>query len=296
MRSTNKKGLGAVMSISMHLPREAIDVVWRFFDAVIEDDSIALTSLLVPNSDAALMRELFGMPALIAASGMLRGPCVIRIGRLLALEGCIWLEGGQMSSESGETLGYVSFRVEPFGDRWRISEILPWRLEAVHYITERPDPMSDDSVAIMLLSVGLSISPSAQLDAVEQRLVETMRNENYPVTVITRAVRMWRDFRDVSDVEAYSDGAWAAAIQRATTLLCLLDEPIEHFALAHQVEVGEARKAYNELINTLGITYFDERYSPIPDPNELIRHAKRMGAMEDVELMEHGMLPEEPEE
>lgn len=296
MRSLHKKDCDADMSVSMHLPREAIDVVWRFFDAVIEDDTLALASLLVPNSDAALMRELFGTPALIAASGMLRGPCIIRIGRLLSLEGCIWLEGEQVSSESGETVGYVVFRVEPFGDRWRISEILPWRLEAVHYIAERPDPMTDNSVAIMLLSVGLSISPSAHLDAVEQRLVETMRNDHYPVTVITRAVRMWRDFKNVSDVGTHSEGAWAAAIQRATTLLCLLDEPIEQFALAYGVEVGEARRAYNELINTLSITYFDERYSPIPDPNELIRHAKRMGAMEDVELMEHEMLPEEPED
>ncbi|MCS7254417.1 MAG: hypothetical protein RMK18_08200 [Armatimonadota bacterium] len=283
------------MSVSMHLPRDAIDVVWRFFDAVIEDDRVALASLFIPDSDAALMQELFGTPALIAASGMLRGPCIIRIERLLALEGCIWLEGKQLSAESEETLGHVVFRVEPFGERWRISEILPWRLEAVHYLTERPDPRTDDSVAIMLLSVGLSISPSAQLDSVEQMLVETMRNDYYPVTVITRAVRMWRDFKKAGAIEVLPDGAWAAAIHRAATLLCLLDAPIERFALTYQVEVSEARRAYNEVINTLRITYFDERYSPIPDPNELVRHAKRMGAMEDVEITEHEMLPEEPE-
>lgn len=277
----------------MQLPRDAIDVIWRFFDAVIEEDRLALASTFVPNSDAALMHELFGTPALIAASGMLRGPCVIRIRRLLTLEDCIWLEGEQVSPEGDEVLGYVVFRVEPFGERWRISEILPWRLEAVHYISERPDPRSDDSVAIMLLSVGLSISPSAQLDEVEQRFVETMRNDNYPVTVITGAVRMWRDFREAGDTGMYSEGAWATAIQRAITLLCLLDEPIEQIALAYQADVGEAKRAYNEVVGSLGITYFDKRYSPIPDPNELIRHAKRMGTMEDVELTEHEMLPEE---
>ncbi|MFA4044402.1 MAG: hypothetical protein HZRFUVUK_001188 [Candidatus Fervidibacterota bacterium] len=282
------------MSLSIPIPKEAIEVVWRFFDAVLEDDRIALAGLLMPNSDAALMYELFGIPALIAASGMLRGPCVMRIRRLLALEGCFWLEGEQVSTEGEEVIGHVVFKVEQFGG-WRVSEILPWHLEAVHYLAERPEPASDDSVAIMLLSVGLSLSPSAKLDGVEQRLVETMRSDRYPVTAITRAVRMWRDFKDVGEVETHSESAWAAAVQRAITLLCLLDEPIEQFALAYQGEVEEAKRAYNTLIRTLGITFFDARYSPIPDPNELIRHAQKLGAMQDVELREHEALPEEPE-
>lgn len=282
------------METIMPIPKDAIDVVWRFFDALVGEDNLALVGLLTPNSDAALMHELFGATALVAASAMLRGPCVIRMRRALVLNGGVWLEGEQVRQETNEVVGYVVFHVERFNNQWRISEILPWHLEAVHYLTERPDPRTDDSVAIILLSVGLTISERAQLDYVEQRLVQTMHDEHYPVNVITRAVRLWRDFRERGDATAYSDATWAAAVHRAMSLLCLLEEPAEQFALMYQTVPDDVANAYNALIRALEITYFDHRYSPIPDPNELLKQAKRAGTLDNVELMEPERLPEEP--
>lgn len=280
----------------MSVPKEAIDVVWAFFDALSEEDKPSLTAVLEPQSDAALLYELFAEPALYAASAALRGPCIVRLTRALVLGDSVWLEGEQVTSDTRETIGYVVFRVRQHNGGWKISEILPWHLEAVHYLSERPDPQSDLSVGIFLTSYGLQISPTANLDDVEQVLIGTMQQEYYPLTSIVRAVKIWRDFREVGELAAHDRSVWAAAVHRAIDKMALIEEPLEQVALLYNVPTISLADAYNRIIRHLNITYFDQRYSPIPDPGELLRQAKEAGmeiSEEEVPPKVNQPLPEE---
>ena len=83
----------------MSVPKEAVDTVWAFFDALMEDDKDALVATLDPDSDAALFYELFGEAALYAASAALRGPCVVRLTRALVLGDDVWLEGEESAPQ-----------------------------------------------------------------------------------------------------------------------------------------------------------------------------------------------------
>jgi hypothetical protein len=269
--------LAAEGARTMSVPKEAVDTVWAFFDALMEDNEDALLATLDPDSDAALLYELFGEAALYAASAALRGPCVVRLTRALVLGDDVWLEGEQVTQDTREPIGHVVFRMRPFDGGWRIAEIAPWHLEAVHYLSDRPDPQSDVAVGIYLTSYGLQISPTAQLDGVEQILVGTMQQEYYPLPSIAKAVRMWRDFRKSGELAAHTEAAWAAAVHRAIDRMALVEEPLEQIALLYRVPLEGVADAYNRLVRHLGLTFFDARYSPIPDPGELLRQAKAAG-------------------
>ncbi len=280
----------------MSVPKEAVDVVWEFFDALMEENEAALSSVLEPQSDAALLYELFGEPALYAASAALRGPCVIRLTRALVLGDSVWLEGEQVTQDTREPIGYVVFKVRQHNGGWKISEISPWHLEAVHYISDRPDPQSDLSVGVYLTSYGLQISPKANLDGVEQVLIGTMQQEYYPLTSIARAVRLWRDFRKEGELAAHDQAVWAAAVHRIIDKMALIDEPLEQIALLYNVPTSSLADAYNRITRHLNITYFDHRYSPIPDPGELLRQAKAAGMEigdEEIPPSANQPLPEE---
>lgn len=261
----------------MSIPKEAVDVIWSFFDALMEGNKEAITSVLEPQSDVALLYELFGEAALYAASGALRGPCIVRLTRALDLGESIWLEGEQVTQDTREPIGYVVFRVKQIEGSWKISEISPWHLEAIHHISDRPDPRDDLSLVIFLSSQGLQISPTAELDHVEQILTGTMQQEFYPLTSIARSIRLWRDFRKEGELAAHDQSVWAAAVHRIIDKMALIDEPLEQVALLYNVPKTSVADAYNRIIRHLNITYFDPRYSPIPDPSELLRQAKAAG-------------------
>lgn len=278
----------------MSVPKEAVDTVWAFFDALMEDDESALTNTLEPDSDAALLYELFGETALYVASAALRGPCVVRLTRALVLGDSLWLEGEQVAQDTRETIGHVVFRVRRQNGDWKIAEILPWHLEAVHYLSDRPDPQSDVSVGMFLTSYGLQVSAEAQLDGVEQLLIGTMQQEYYPLSSIVRAVRLWRDFRKAGELAAHTETAWAAAVHRTMDKMALIDEPLEQIALLYNTPLEGAADAYNRMVRQLNITYFDARYSPIPDPGELLRQAQAAGlTAEEVPPIYNQPLPEE---
>ncbi len=279
----------------MSVPKEAVDVVWAFFDALMEEDEESLTSVLEPQSDAAILYELFGEAALYAASATLRGPCIIRLTRALVLGDSVWLEGEQVTQDTRQIIGYVVFKVQRHNGHWKIAEISPWNLEAVHYLSDRPDPQSDLSVGIFMTSYGLQISPNTNLDIVEQVLIGTMQQEYYPLTSIARAVRLWRDFRKEGELAAHDQTVWAAAVHRVMDKMALIDEPIEQIALLYNVPNASLADAYNRIIRHLNITYFDPRYSPIPDPNELLRYAKEAGMEIEEQLppIANQPLPEE---
>ncbi len=280
----------------MSVPKEAVDVVWSFFDALMEEDPVALQAVLEPQSDAALLYELFGEAALYAASAALRGPCVVRLTRALVLGDSVWLEGEQVTQDTREPIGYVVFRVRQRNGQWKVAEVSPWHLEAVHYLSDRPDPQSDLSVGVFMTSYGLQVAPTAQLDSVEQVLVGTLQQEYYPLTSIARAVRMWRDFREEGLLTAYEPPVWAAAVHRAMDKMALVEEPLEQIALLYNVAPQDLADAYNRLVHQLGITYFDARYSPIPDPGELLRQAKAAGmdiSEENIPPIVNQPLPEE---
>jgi len=97
----------------MSVPKEAVDTVWAFFDALMEDNEAALLATLDPDSDAALLYELFGEAALYAASAALRGPCVVRLTRALVLGDNVWLEGEQVTQDTREPIGHVVFGCAP---------------------------------------------------------------------------------------------------------------------------------------------------------------------------------------
>ncbi|GBC98833.1 hypothetical protein HRbin17_01349 [bacterium HR17] len=280
----------------MSVPKEAVETVWAFFDALMEENDAALTATLAPESDAALLYELFGEAALYAASAALRGPCVVRLTRALVLGDDLWLEGEQVTQDTRETIGHVVFRVRSVNGGWRISEILPWHLEAVHYPSDRPDPQSDIAVGVFLTSYGLQVAPTAQLDGVEQVLIGTMQQEYYPLSSIARAVRMWRDFRKNGELAAHTEAAWAAAVHRAMDRMVLVEEPLEQIALLYGVPLEGVADAYNRLVHHLGLTFFDARYSPMPDPSELLRQAKAAGMEVDesaIPPIANQPLPEE---
>jgi hypothetical protein len=281
---------------SMSVPKEAVDVVWAFFDALMEENEEALTAVLEPQSDAALLYELFGEAALYAASAALRGPCVVRLTRALVLGDSVWLEGEQVTQDTRETIGYVVFKVRQHNGDWKIAEISPWHLEAVHYLSDRPDPQSDLSVGVFLTSYGLQISPTANLDGVEQILVGTMQQEYYPLTSIAKAVKIWRDFRKEGELAAHDQFVWAAAVHRIIDKMSLVEEPLEQIALLYNVPTSSVADAYNRIVRNLSITYFDQRYSPIPDPGELLRQAKAAGmeiSEEEIPPTVNQPLPEE---
>ncbi|MCS7264018.1 MAG: hypothetical protein NZ805_04210 [Armatimonadetes bacterium] len=279
----------------MSVPKEAVDTVWAFFDALMDENEVALTAVLEPQSDAALLYELFGEAALYAASAALRGPCIVRLTRALVLGDSVWLEGEQVTQDTRETIGYVVFRVHQQDGEWKIAEISPWHLEAIHYLSDRPDPQSDLSVGVFMTSYGLQISPSASLDGVEQVLIGTMQQEYYPLTSIVRAVRLWRDFRKEGELALHDQPVWAAAIHRAIDKMALIDEPLEQIALLYNVPTASLADAYNRIIRRLSVTYFDQRYSPVPDPSELLRQAKEAGIEieEQVPSVANQPLPEE---
>ncbi len=280
----------------MSVPKEAVDVVWSFYDALMEENAAALQTVLEPDSDAAILYELFGEAALYAASAALRGPCVVRLTRALVLGDSVWLEGEQVTQDTREPIGYVVFRVRQRNGEWKIAEISPWHLEAVHYISDRPDPQSDLSVGVFMTSYGLQPSPSAELDMVEQLLIGTMQQEYYPLTSIARAVRLWRDFRKEGPLARHDDAVWAAAVHRVMDKMALIDEPLEQIALLYNVPSQGLADAYNLIVHELGITYFDHRYSPVPDPGELLRQAKASGmeiSDEEIPSIANQPLPEE---
>ncbi len=273
----------------MSVPKEAVDTVWAFFDALMEDDASAITFTLEPDGDVALLYELFGEAALYVASAALRGPCVVRLTRALVLGDSLWLEGEQVTQDTRKTIGHVVFRVRQHNGDWKIAEIMPWHLEAVHYLSDRPDPQSDIAVGMFLTSYGL------QVDGVEQLLVGTMQQEYYPLSSIVRAVRLWRDFRKVGELAAHAETAWAAAVHRTMDKMALIDEPLEQIALLYNIPLEGVADAYNRMVRQLSITYFDSRYSPIPDPGELLRQAQAAGlaAQEEIPTMHNQPLPEE---
>ncbi len=280
----------------MSVPKEAVETVWAFFDALMEENEAAITAVLEPQSDAALLYELFGEAALYAASAALRGPCVVRLTRALVLGDSVWLEGEQVTQDTREPIGYVVFRLRQHNGGWKIAEIAPWHLEAVHYLSDRPDPQSDVAVGVFMTSYGLQISPHTQLDTVEQMLIGTMQQEYYPLTSIVRAIRLWRDFRRESELAAHDQAVWAAAVHRTIDKMALIDEPLEQISLLYNVPVSSLADAYNRIVRRLGITYFDARYSPIPDPGELLRQAKAAGmdiSEGDIPPVVNQPLPEE---
>lgn len=277
------------------VPREAVEMIWAFFDALMGEDPLSLLATLEPESDAALLYELFGEAALLVASGALRGPCIVRLTRALVLGDSLWLEGEQVTQETREPIGFIVFRVRQQKGEWKIAEILPWHLEAIHYLSDRPDPKSDVAVGVFLTSYGLQLSPKAQLDKVEKLLIGTMQQEYYPLTTIARAIRLWRHFRDQGDTSGHSDTEWAAAVHRAMDRMALVEEPLEQVALLYRVETPQLANAYNVLLRHLRLTYFDPRYSPIPNPSELARQARAEGVTVSEELLSlHDQpLPEE---
>ncbi len=279
----------------MSVPKEAVDVVWAFFDALMEEREEAITALLEPQSDAALLYELFGEAALYAASASLRGPCIVRLTRALVLGDSVWLEGEQVTQDTREPIGHVVFRLRQHNGEWKIAEISPWHLEAVHYLSDRPDPQSDLSVGVFMTSYGLQILPTANLDDVEQVLIGTMQQEYYPLTSIARAVRLWRDFRKEGELAIHDQVVWAAAVHRIMDKMALIEEPLEQVALLYNVPTVSLADAYNRIVRHLNITYFDQRYSPIPDPGELLRQAKEAGIEIDEPLppIANQPLPEE---
>lgn len=279
----------------MSVPKEAVETVWAFFDALMEEDETALTKTLEPQGDAALIYELFGEAALHAASAAIRGPCIVRLTRALILGDNFWLEGEQVTQDTREILGHVVFKIRQHDGIWKIAEVLPWHLEAVHYISDRPDPQSDAAVGVFLTSYGLQVSPKAQLDSIEQLLVGTLQQEYYPLTTIARSIRLWRDFRESGALAAHNEATWAAGVHRAMDKMALIDEPLEQFALLYSVLIEGVADAYNTLVKHLNITYFDSRYSPIPDPGELLRQARAAGIVEGEEVpsLHNQPLPQE---
>jgi hypothetical protein len=66
--------------------------------------------------------------------------------------------------------------------------------------------------------------------------------------------------------------------------------------LLYNVPTSSVADAYNRIVRNLSITYFDQRYSPIPDPGELLRQAKAAGmeiSEEEIPPTVNQPLPEE---
>lgn len=251
-----------------------IEAIWKAvqeFIRALQRHDPTVRRWIAPGSDAALLLDLYGEEALLLlAKDYLekerfiltrshppreaRGP--VRLVEIAWMEA----EGRPPSAEDRVTLG-----LRRVGRRWLVEDIFPSASDQLltvgraRELCAAPEPASP-AVLFLAGALALPLEGCGALDDVETLLVSGMGNEPFSPREVVRAVRLWRDFRQLGRPGSAKAAPYAAAVHYALSLLGRRGDTQARIAAAYAVSVASLRARFVEIRDRLGLTRGDPRY------------------------------------
>lgn len=104
---------------------------------------------------------------------------------------------------------------------------------------------------------------SSALDAVEETLIEKMRELEQPLPQIGKGIQMWLEYRITlgrKPLQVQKPELWAAALTYAVAKINLTEISPQEIAAAYGISERGLREKYRELVSTLDLMPADYRY------------------------------------
>lgn len=264
---------------------EVWPVVEQLIEATLEEDNSRIFSLLLPNSQAADIAELFGFPAFDILLKTVLGRERLGLSRAIEADNgrSLFIEFAwpdpEAQNNSYTAADVVSVRLEPQTATWKIAEVNPANadlpltaarargiLTTSKLLTEEDKVPAEPWVLPLAFFAGVLQIPlleTAMLDEVESYFLPGLQHRTYGVLSLVRARRMWRDFKAASPTNSAKPLAWAAAIEfmmNEQDMRNLSQAAVSKF---YKVNLGALVPCVRQIKQTLNIRGLDERYTDL---------------------------------
>lgn len=282
---------------------ETAPVARRFVRALKEQDQVAISPLLVPDSEADWAFRIFGLGPLVFLS-YLHLECdqfvLSRFGRRSDQQVAVELAWVTGEDEEGRATydprRVCTLTMRRHAGEWRVAHLNPTSMDAPVSVPQAQDllrqvvaegrggnpiwfPLGVLTGAFQLKRLGRE-----RLDEVEAILVEGMGISSFGVPEVVRAVRLWREFKQKAGPTYRRPEAYAAGVEYVMVLFGFYGDSQVEISERYGVSPASISAKWREMEDVLGLTQFDPRYSLYPDP----------GARLEARLKEMGKEPPPP--
>jgi hypothetical protein len=264
---------------------EAIWTAIQEFIPALQRHDPTLRRWLVPQSDAALLLDLYGEEGLLTLLKDYRAKerfILLRTAALPREEGHVrlaeiaWADPGKAPPTQQDR---VTLRLRKVRRRWLVEDLWPAALDAPPTVDQARADWAEqeehaDPAAIFLAGAATTpLEGCGELDDVETLFVLGMDARGYSPREVIRAVRLWRDFRECRP-SYRQPAAFAAAVEYIFSLLGLYgDTSRQRIAAEYGVKPGSLGQRFAQVRDCLGLVFFDQRYSAFgPAPREVQEH------------------------
>ena len=261
--------------------QETGKVVQDMVQAVLLEDHPTVQRALCPDSDVDLAYRLFGLLPLTVLLRVHLGHDTMVMPRFsrsradpddvrVELGWMLWLDPDGKPVYDAENVSTVYLR--PYQEAWRVTEINPAPLDepiTVHQARlslrerqaqeqETTDWLPYELITGMVTPRYLNVE---ELDDVEQTFVPGMQERGFGLFEVTRAVRLWRDYKKKARPRYRKPGVYAATVEYIMQLLGYYQGTQEEIARYYGVSVGAVGAKVSDIELALGLHQHDERYS-----------------------------------
>lgn len=260
--------------------------VWPVAEALIaatvgEDDS-AIQSLLVPDSEAAILHHLFGFVVFDLLLKTVLGRDRLAVKRAIETEHgkYVHIEFVWPNPDGGEA-GYtaadlVSVQFRRYKAEWRVVAVNPaatdlplteGRAQGVLLAVEQAEggqlPQEPWILPVALLagSLPLPLRDEALAEPVQALLLPGMQERYYGVLSLAAAWRLWEDFKRVATPIVEKPASWAAAIEFIMSEQGLREQTQAAAGKPYGVGLAAMAPRIRWIKEALAIKGLDERYS-----------------------------------
>jgi hypothetical protein len=245
---------------------------------------------IAPQSEAELLLDLYGEQALL-----------ILLKDYLEKEQFILVRTGTPPGEAGPVRlaeiawtdldsrahtpdDLVTLRLRLVRRKWQVEDLWPAAMDAPLTVDQARLAYASQEgpagPAILFLAGALEEPPegTADLDDVETLFVLGMDAHGYSPREVTRAVRLWRDYRGKARPSYRKPAVFAAAVEYAFALLGQYRDTQQRVASYYGVAPTSLVARFNDLRECLNLVYFDPRYSAFGEaPAELRERCLALG-------------------
>jgi len=274
--------------VSSHLPayaQETSPVAREFVRALKDQDESAVPLLLMRDSEADWAFRLFGMGPLIFLLYMHLEcdefvlPRFARRGAEEALVEVGWVTG---EDEDGRAI-YDPRRVSTLtmrrlGSDWCVGDLSPGPLDDQVSVSKAQEVLAQVlregrgreplwfPLGVLTGAFQLKRLGREPLDEVERLFVRGMEGSDFGVPEIVRAVRLWREFKQTTDLRYQRPEVYAAAVEYIMVLFGFYGDSQSSIGERYGVSPSSISSRWREIEAALGLSQFDARYSVHEDP------------------------------